>query len=332
MAAGGRPPPPGPGSGARPRRQGVAGVRSRRRPRPNEPERLSDSQRAGPALMATETKPGACASRTDPGRLRSERTRGIGRDQLLSDSIASISRPSLALRPVCAWLSAAGRPAWTRLDVRPVGQGGGRRAARSRPRPNEPEGSAKINCLSDCDRVDFSAIATSPAGCAWLPAAGAALPGTGSGVRPVGQGGGRVRSVGACGRTNPRDRPRSMACDSIGRFPAIAPLRPVSAWLSAGRPPCPEQALVPGASGKAVVGVRSPAPVTERTREQCLASTPWASLAQRPDAPGARRAAGFQLVGPDLLRPTPGQPSGAGLPGSHGPDEALMKDLWLTTR
>jgi hypothetical protein len=51
-----------------------------------------------------------------------ERTRRIGQDQLLGDASASISRPSLARRPVFAWLR-AGRPPprGTGAGARPVG-------------------------------------------------------------------------------------------------------------------------------------------------------------------------------------------------------------------
>ena len=178
-----------------------------------------------------------------------------------------------------------------------------------------------------------------------------------------------VPLAGAFYRTNPRDRPRSTAqrCDRVDSRPSL-PRRPVSAWLSAGRPPCPEQAPVPGPSGKAVVGVRfagacdrtnprdrprstaqrcdrihsrpslarrpvsawlsagrhalpgirsgarprarrwcgcgPSAPVTERTREQCLASA-LGQLGAVARCPGARRATGFQTR---RARPPPSDP------------------------
>jgi hypothetical protein len=77
----------------------------------------------------------------------------------------------------------------TGSGVRPVGQGGGRRAVRRRLRPNEPKGSAEINDLAIRSGRCLGHRCLSGRslhGCRGE----AALPGVRSGARPVGQGGG----------------------------------------------------------------------------------------------------------------------------------------------
>jgi hypothetical protein len=88
-------------------------------------------------------------------------------------------------------------------------EGGGRRAVPRRLRPNEPEGSAAIDCLVHRAGLAgrYMAIGHQPARC---------VPDSGSG--PVGQGGRSACDFARAGRTNPRGGRATRARDLCGRY------------------------------------------------------------------------------------------------------------------